>query len=135
MSEESRKTEKYLNNYFQIERKLENDALTDSIAEVILEVNPDHVKALEWLGDKYYQEAESLYQREMKKYENNKTHMQHFHLVQELKNVTADFKKSLTYFKRLWDIEQNPRYASYMANIYTRFEDPEKAKYYKKFIN
>lgn len=132
---EDQKQEKYLDKYFSFLKQSGHTATNDSLAEVLLEVNPEHVKALEWLGEKYYQRAEERYNREMKKYENNKTHVQHFHLVQELKTVTADFQKSLTYFKKLWEIKQDPYYAPYLVNIYTRFEDKEKANYYRKFLN
>jgi hypothetical protein len=55
-------------------------------------------------------------------------------LLEQLDVVTANFKKSLTYFEKLW--EQNPgeKYAPYMANIHARFNDEQKARYYRKFV-
>jgi tetratricopeptide (TPR) repeat protein len=134
MSMESRATEKYLNEYFSIVKESGNSAAIDSIAEEILKADPENVKALEWLGEKYYKRAEEKYKVEMKKYEDNHTHVQHFHLVQALKTVTADFQKALPYFKKLWQIEQDPYYAPYLVNIYTRFEDKKNADYYRKFL-
>lgn len=131
---ENRKKEKYLTEYFAVQKHLDHDAVTDSTAKAILEVNPKSVDALEWLGVAYYHKAEDRYQREMKKYNANRTHMQHFKLVQQLNIVTDDFKKSLSYFQQLWKTKQDPRYATYMTNIYTRFKDPRKANYYRKFI-
>ena len=98
------------------------------------EINPKNIPALEWLGIKYYNQAEERYQREMKKYEANRTRVQHIKLTQELKTVTADFRKALEYFKPLWEIDQNPRYAAYLVNIYNRFEDPDTANYYRKYL-
>jgi tetratricopeptide (TPR) repeat protein len=134
MSLEDRKQEKYLNEYFSIQKQLGHTAAVDSIAEEILKDSPENVKALEWLGEKYYKRAEEKYKVEMKKYEDNHTHVQHFHLVQALKTVTADFQKALAYFQKLWEIKQDPYYAPYLVNIYTRFEDNEKANYYRKFL-
>ena len=133
MDGESRETELYLSNYFGVQRRLKNEEVADSVAQKLLVVNPKHVAALEWLGEKYYRMAEDRYQREMKAYEKKRTHLQHHHLLQELKIVSADFQKSLRYFEVLWEINPGKRYAAYMANIYTRFENPEKASYYRKF--
>ncbi|MGD9928944.1 MAG: tetratricopeptide repeat protein [Mangrovibacterium sp.] len=134
MKAENRSAEKYLDKYFSIQRKLKNDAVADTVAEELLALNPKHVKALEWLGEKYYRQAEERYQREMKAYEKNRTHLQHHQLLQELKLVNADFQKSLRHFEVLWEMGPNSQYAAYMVNIYTRFENPEKANYYRKYI-
>ncbi|WP_423129754.1 tetratricopeptide repeat protein [Gaoshiqia sp. Z1-71] len=134
ISAEKRKEEKYLNQYFLIQRQLDQKESCDTIAGQLLEINPKHVDALEWLGDKYYRMAEDRYQREMKKYENKRTHVQHLQLVQELKLVTADFQQALTYFKVLWEMNPGPKYAPYLVNIYTRFENPEQANYYRKYL-
>lgn len=131
---EDRQEEENLAKYFTIQRQLDNQSVSDSIAEALLEVNPKNVPALEWLGIKYYNQAEERYQREMKKYEANKTRVQHIKLTQELKTVTAEFRKSLEYFKPLWEIDQNARYAAYLVNIYNRFEDPETANSYRKYL-
>jgi len=131
---EDRKQEKNLASYFTIQRRLNNESVSDSIAEALLEINPKHVAALEFLGMKYYNQAEDRYQREMKKYETNRTRVQHIKLTQELKTVTADFRKALDYFKTLWEMDQNAKYAPYLVNIYTRFEDPETANQYRKYL-
>lgn len=134
MSEENRTKEEYLDKYFAVQKQLDNDTETDSLAEAILLVNPKHVKALEWLGNKYYHQAEDLYQKEMKAYEKNHTRVQHIKMTKQLKTVTADFRKAADYFKQLWEIEQDPRYATYLVNIYNRFEESDTANYYRKFL-
>jgi len=120
--------------FFDMNKKLENEEVVDSVSSELLEINPDHTGALEWEAMKYYWKAENRYQREMEKYNNNKTRSQYRILLDELDKVTADFKVALSYFEKLW--EQNPgeKYAPYMANIYARFNDKEKADYYRKFV-
>ncbi len=131
---EDRQEEENLANYFTIQRQLKNESVSDSIAEELLDINPKNVPALEWLGIKYYNQAEERYQREMKKYEVNRTRVQHIKLTQELKTVTAEFRQALEYFKPLWEIDQNARYAAYLVNIYNRFEDPDTANSYRKYL-
>lgn len=135
LSEENRGKEEYLEKYLKVRKQLDHDAVVDSVAEAILEVNAKNVNALEWLGTKYYHKAEDRYQQEMKAYEKNHTRVQHIKLTQALKTVTADFRKAADYFKTLWEIEQDPKYATYLVNIYTRFEDQQTADYYRKFLN
>ena len=128
------KSEKYLNDYFVLNRKKENKAACDSLASVMLSVNPLNTYALEWNAEKYYWLAENRYQREMEKYNRNKTTRQYQLLVKELELVTADFKKSLVWFDQLWKKDPGEKYAPFMTNIYARFGNPEKADYYKGFI-
>ena len=134
ISEENRTKEEYLDPYFAVQKQLDHQTVSDSLAEAILLVNPKHEKALEWLGDKYYHQAEDLYQREMKAYEKNHTRVQHIKLTKKLKAVTADFRKAADYFKQLWEINQDPHYATYLVNIYTRFKENDTANYYRKFL-
>ena len=93
------------------------------------------MKALEWLGETYYHKAENSYQAEMKAYEKKHTHLQYLHLTQELKVINGNFQKSLDCFSTLWDLEQKKSYATYLTNIYTRFDNKAKADYYRKFVN
>ena len=64
----------------------------------------------------------------------NKTRKQYRILVKELELSTADFKKSLGLFEKLWKMEPSDKYAGYMANIHTRFGEYDKAKYYQDFV-
>jgi tetratricopeptide (TPR) repeat protein len=123
-----------LKTYFKINRDFENAVVCDSVSLVILQKEPENVNALEWNGEKYYWRGENRYQREMEKYNTNKTNKQYKILLTELDLATADFKKALPYFEKLWKIEPGEKYASYFANIYARFGDEDKVNYYKKFV-
>ncbi len=134
MDENSKNEVSNLKSYFNINKALENTKLCDSLSLVILEKEPANVEALEWNGNKYYWLGENRYKRAMEKYNKNKTNSQYNILLAELVLATADFKKALPYFEKLWKIEPGEKYASYLANIYARFGDETKLKYYKKFI-
>ncbi len=124
-----------LTSYFLIHKELKDSTVCDSLAPVILEKNSQQLDALEWMASKYYWMGENRYQLEMGKYNANKTNRQYKLLLKELDKSTADFKKSLSYFEKLWDIEPGEKYASYFANIYARFGDEKKAKFYQKYID
>ncbi|MCA1759428.1 MAG: hypothetical protein LC658_06640, partial [Bacteroidales bacterium] len=85
---------------------------------------------------KIYHQAEERYQREMKKYENNRTRSQYRILLKELDKVTANFRVALVYFEKLWELKPESRkdYAGYMSNIHLRFNDEQKANYYRNFV-
>ncbi len=124
----------FLEKYFVIQKKLDNKEIADSVSLELLEMDPNHVGALEWNAMKYYWKAENRYQREMKKYEQNHTRAQYRKLLKQLDIVTTDFKRALTYFERLWELEPGKKYAPFIANIYTRFNQDDKAAYYKKYV-
>jgi tetratricopeptide (TPR) repeat protein len=123
-----------LKTYFKINRDKENAEVCDSLSLVILEKEPANIDALEWNGNKFYRLGENRYQREMEKYNKNKTNKQYKILLTELDLATADFKKALPFFEKLWKIEPGEKYASYFANIYARFGDEAKVNYYKKYL-
>ncbi len=129
----TQKAEAFLNSYFILNREKDNKQLADSLADTLLLINPDHRDAIEWNGEKYYWLAENHYQREMAKYNKLKTHVQYQLLLNELKIVAEDFKRSRDYFEKLWALEKLHRYASYLANIYARLDNRERAEYFKKF--
>ena len=134
MDASSRNQEANLLDYFQINKKLENSAVCDSVSAVILKINPDQTDALDWMAKKYYRAGQDRYDSEMKKYEQNKTRKQYAVLLKELDLVTADFKKALPYLEKLWKQNQTKEYASYFVNIYARFGDEQKVDYYKKHM-
>ncbi|MDO8951444.1 MAG: hypothetical protein Q7U86_02405, partial [Draconibacterium sp.] len=78
--------------------------------------------------------GENRYEREMEKYNKNKTNKQYKILLTELDLATADFKRALPFFEKLWGIEPGEKYAGYFANIYARFGDDTKVNYYKKYL-
>lgn len=126
--------EKRYSDYFHLQRALKDTLVCDSISLKLLKTEPENIAALEWNGRKFYNMGEKRYQREMKKYQDKKTNRQYRILLKELDLATADFKKALTYFDSLWKIGNRENYAAYMANIYARFGDEKKAKYYKGFM-
>lgn len=134
MDEKSKNEISNLKTLFTINKQKENSGVCDSLSLVILEKEPANVDALEWNGNKYYWLGENRYQREMEKYNKNKTNKQYKILLAELDLATADFKKALPYFEKLWNIEPGEKYASYFMNIYARFGDESKVNYYKKYI-
>ncbi len=123
-----------LNQYFELQKDLKDTLVCDSVANVLLDKDPKSVPALEWNAFKFYWKGENRYQREMDRYNRNKTNKQYKILLEELDKSTADFKKSLGYLERLWSIEPGKKYASYFANIYARFGDAAKAKSYDKYL-
>ena len=96
-----------------------------------LSLEDTNVLAMEWEAMRLYNKAENRYQSEMKAYENKKTTSQYNKLLKAFEGVTADFKSSLKYFKELYEINPSKKYASYLANIYARLDDKQKAEYYK----
>lgn len=134
MDENSKNEISNLKTYFKINKAMENTAVCDSLSLAILDKETANVDALEWNGNKYYWLGENRYQLEIEKYNKNKTNKQYKILLTELDLATADFKKALPFFEKLWKIEPGEKYASYMANIYARFGDESKVDYYRKFM-
>lgn len=122
-----------LEKYFLLKKELKDTVICDSVSLVILQKDAENVDALEWNAIKYYWQGENHYRQEMDIYNKNKTTRQYKILLKELDVATADMKKSLTYFEKLWEIEPAENYASYFANIYARFGDEKKAKYYQDY--
>jgi tetratricopeptide (TPR) repeat protein len=122
-----------LKTYFKINKQKENTEVCDSISLVILEKEPANIEALQWNAEKYYWLGEKRYEREMEKYNKNKINRQYNILLAQLDIATADFKRALTFFEKLWEIEPGEKYASYFVNIYARFGDEAKVNYYKKY--
>jgi tetratricopeptide (TPR) repeat protein len=123
-----------LKTYFKINQEKKNTGVCDSLSLLILEKEPANVEALEWNGSKYYWLAENRYQQEMEKYNKNKTNKQYKILLSELDLSTADFKRALPFFEKLWELEPGEKYANYFANIYARFGDEAKVNYYRKYM-
>ncbi len=121
---------KLLNDYFKVNKKLGNDANCDELTPKMLQLDDKNPAALDWQAKKYFWKAEDLYVAEMNAYEANKTNKQYLKLLEALKQSTADFKIALGYFDRLYAIDPKPDYADYIGNIYTRFDDKEKAAFY-----
>jgi tetratricopeptide (TPR) repeat protein len=136
MNHEAKNTEPNLEKYFELNKQLGNDEVCDSVSLALLELNPENVNGLEWNAVKIYHQAEQRYQQEMAKYEKNHTRSQYHILLKELDKVTADFRVALGYFEKLWKLNPDARsdYAGFMSNIHLRFNDEQKANYYRGFV-
>jgi tetratricopeptide (TPR) repeat protein len=136
MNREAKNTEPNLEKYFELNKQLGNDEVCDSVSLALLELNPGNVNGLEWNAVKIYHRAEKRYQQEMAKYEKNHTRSQYRILLKELDKVTADFRVALGYFEKLWKLNPDARsdYAGFMSNIHLRFNDEQKANYYRGFV-
>lgn len=134
MSETQKAELPNLAELFDVKKELKDTIACDELSLKILEKQPDNVAALEWNAWKYYWKGENRYQREMNKYNNNKTNKQYKILLEQLELSTADFKKSLVYLEPLWKQEPGKKYAGYFANIYARFGDEARAKSYEKYL-
>ncbi len=121
-----------LEAYFEVNKKLDRTDTCDDVANQLLNLDENSIAALTWFGKKYYRKAEDLYRKEMKAYDNHKTNKQYKILLKALDNVTADFKKSLTYFKKLYALQPTPENANYLSHIYGRLSDKKNKAYYKK---
>lgn len=132
LPEISRSDEKMTEQYFKVNKALKKDLMCDQLAAELMKMDAANTTALEWKAVKYFWQAENLYQTSLKEYNNNKTNKQYKILLKALDVVTADFKKSLDYFTRLYKLDPQPEYAQYLGNIYTRLDDKKKAEYYYK---
>ncbi|UBM63252.1 hypothetical protein LA303_04590 [Candidatus Sulfidibacterium hydrothermale] len=110
---------------------LNREKAADTLAPMLLKKDPKNTVALDYEAKKYFWRAENRYQAEMKAYSKNKTRSQYAHLLNAFKIVTVDFKKSLTYFRRLYVLQPTSENARYLGNIYARLDDRSKAKYYQ----
>lgn len=127
-------SEENLNQYFKVNKAMENTSVCDSVSLALLAVNPENVNALEWNAKKYYWVGQNRYKSEMDKYNKNKTRKNYNVLLKELDLVTADFKKALPYLNKLWKLKPGKEYAGYLANIYALFGDEKKTSYYKNYM-
>ncbi|MCF8370173.1 MAG: hypothetical protein K9H64_01035 [Bacteroidales bacterium] len=121
----------HLEGYLKIQQAMDNEELADQTAEKILSTEKENTIALEYLATKYYKRAEDLYQIEMEAYENNKTNKQYKILLQKLKIIGLDFKKSRDYFERLFNENSKAEYATYLGNIYARLNNKDKSEFYR----
>jgi hypothetical protein len=129
---EERTTEPFLSNYFILCKQFDQKEIADSVAAELLKLNDRYIPALEWMAEKLYWQAETQYQSEMEKYNRNRTHVQYTFLINQLKSISEDFRSSRDYFERLWALEKSPRYAAFLANIYSRLDNPDRANHFKR---
>lgn len=121
-----------MHQYFEVNLALEHEDQADELAETILEFDGNNMVALDRLAKKYFYRAETLYQQEMEAYNKNRTHKQYAQLLEAFEQLGEDFRTSLKYFLRLYELNPTREYASFLRNIYARFENDERVKYYEK---
>lgn len=119
-----------LSKYLEVCIQTRDEEQARITSEKLLNNNPQHLAALDYLGRDYYKKGEDRYQVQMAAYEANKTRKQYAVLLKELKKSTADFKKSLSYFESFYKIDPTPSVALFIGNIYARFGDQANAKKY-----
>ncbi len=124
-----------MTSYLEVLLSLDKEEDATELAEKLVSLDPDNKPALDWLAKKHFRKAEELYNREMREYEQNRTHRQYAQLLDALEIVNTHLHISLDYFKRLFDQTPKSEYASYLANIYERFQDEEKARYYRQKLD
>ncbi len=122
--------ESLLNDYFITLKALNKEELLNEVAENLLVLNSNNIDALSHLAIQYFDKAESRYQTEMEAYEKTRTRRQYAQLLKGFEILNEDFRKSLNYFLKLYEIDPKPSYARYIGNIYLRFDDKEKARIY-----
>lgn len=132
LDEAARQQEELMEGHFMVHKNLGNDTKATEIAQQLLKKNKNNVAALEWLAELYYWRAENRYQAENKAYEQNRTRRQYAKLLKAYEILNTDFRISLSYFQRLYEMDPKPSYARYIGNIYLRFQDKEKADYYHR---
>lgn len=121
-----------LEGYLKVQKALDNDEKATDVAEKLLELNNGNIPALDHLARKHFNEAVSRHNREMRAYEQNRTHRQYAILLEAFEVINTDFRIALDYFQRLYQHDPRPEYAGYLANIYERFQDEDKARYYRR---
>lgn len=124
--------EEMMTTYLRVLRALDRPEETTEVAEDILDLNAYNTEALDWLAKRHFHQAEELYNEEMRAYDENRTHRQYARLLDALEVVNTDLRIALNYFKKLYDQDPRSEYARYLANIYERFQDEGKARYYRQ---
>lgn len=132
LHEEAYHDEELMTAYLRVLRQLDDAKIASDIAGMLLEINSNNAEALDYLGRKHFNAAVNLYNREMRAYEENRTHRQYAQLLEAFEIMNTDFRIALNYFMRLYEQDPRPEYASFLANIYERFQDEEKARYYRQ---
>lgn len=123
-----------IHHYYEVNVALGHEEEADALAEAILRLDPDHVEAMDRLAKKYFNRAEKRYKEEMAAYDRNRTNRQYARLLEAFDELNKDFRTALGYFLKLYELNPGSEYASYLHNIYDRFNDDERARYYRRQI-
>lgn len=118
--------------FFKVTTALENDAVNDKLARLILEKEPNNLAALEWNAIKYFEKADDLYIKVMKAYDEKRSIENYNKLLKAWDKIWPDFEKSRDYFKKLYKLNPKPHYATYLGHIYKRMDKEQKSTYWYK---
>jgi hypothetical protein len=129
---ETRADEALLNMYFTVNDAMGKEEAANEIAGALLDLNPDNADALNRLGRMHFNRALEIYERENRAYERNRTHRQYNQLLQAYEVMNQELRTALRHFLRLYELEPSRETASFLRNIYTRFNDEERAGYYER---
>ncbi len=121
-----------LANYLTVHKNLKNNETSEQLAKQIEKLDKNNITLLEYKAEKYFWLAENLYVSEMKAYKKKKTRSQYNKLLKALDRVWPNFKISRDLYLKLYKIDPKPEYAKFLAQIYTRYDDKQKAAYYEK---
>ncbi|HAF28772.1 MAG TPA: hypothetical protein DCG75_06965 [Bacteroidales bacterium] len=132
LKEQAQSDVNLLASYLTINKNLNNTVECDNLAKQISNIDSNNTTVLEYYAEKYFWKAENLYTTEMKAYKEHRTSSQYKKLLKALDEVWPNFQKSRDYFLKLHNIDPKPEYAGYLAKIYTRYDDKQKAAYYEK---
>ena len=119
-----------LAGYYKVNERLNYKNQLEKIAQQLLKLDNNNIEALEFFGEKHYYLAENSYMKEMKAYQANKNDKQYQQLLTAYKVYFENYRIAKEYFLRLYQIDPKPRYATFLGNIFTRYENKEKADYY-----
>jgi len=130
VEEQARGQEPLMNRYFEVLVALDREEEAERLARELLGMNPDNLLALDHLGKLHYRRAEEIHHRETRAYERNRTRQQYARLLKAYEVMNEDFRTALGYFLRLFELHPTRETASFLRNIYSRFGDEERARYY-----
>lgn len=132
MTPEQQKIASNIESFLVVNNALNNHEICFNLSKTLLKNNTDNKAALKWLSGYYFWTSEKKYQKELKDYEAHKTRKQYAHLLKALDEVSAGYKKSLGYGKRLYKVNPTSETAKLISRCYKRLDDKKRAAYYKK---
>lgn len=121
-----------LEQMLMVHNNTDNEEEAEEVVNQLLKLDSNNTAALEWKAINYFEAGEERYNAETEAYERNKTRSQYARLLKGYEAAGEDYRKARDIFERLYKENPDKRYAMYLYNIYARFQDEEKAAYYRK---
>lgn len=118
--------------FLRVNDKMGNDGTCKELSTKLLKKDENNIAALNWFSNYYFWKAEKRYNKEMKIYEQKKTHKQYAYLLKVIDKVAVEFNTGLKYAKRLYKLDPTPANAKLLGNTYSRLNYKDKAEYYQK---